>query len=139
VGTELDERAVACARANGVEVYRGDLFEPLPSDLRRRVDVIVAVVPYVPTGELHLLQRDTFRFESALAYDGGADGNRLLRAVVAGAPSFLRPGGRLILELGEGQAEAVAEELRRYGFSAIEPIRDVEGDVRGIEAQLRSL
>ena len=52
----------------------GDLFAPLPRALEGRVDVVVGVVPYVPTRELALLQRDTFTFESRRSYDGGRDG-----------------------------------------------------------------
>ena len=48
VATDLDPRAVACARANGVEAYRGDLFAAVPPVLRGTTDVVVAVVPYVP-------------------------------------------------------------------------------------------
>src|SRR5438552_1864356 len=55
VASDIDERAVACATSNSVEVYRGDLFAPLPGALEGRVDVVVGVVPYVPTPELPLL------------------------------------------------------------------------------------
>jgi release factor glutamine methyltransferase len=103
-------------------VYEGDLFAPLPPVA---ADVVVAVVPYVPTPELALLQRDTFTFETPLAYDGGADGLDLLRRVVAEAPRWLRPGGRLILELGGDQAD-------RLGLAG-SVITDDEGDVRGVE------
>ena len=81
VATDLDERSVVCARANGVEAYPGDLFAPVPGELRGRVDVVAGVVPYVPTPSLSLLQRDTFAFESALSYDGGEDGADVLRRV----------------------------------------------------------
>src|SRR6266550_9091901 len=90
VASDIDERAVACAAANGVEVYRGDLFEPLPGTLGGRVDVVVGVVPYVPTPALPLLQRDTFAFESPLAYDGGPEGTDILRRVMIDSRRFLR-------------------------------------------------
>ena len=127
-------RAVACARANGVEAYRGDLFEPLPAPCT--ADVVVGVVPYVPTPELPLLQRDPFAFESELSYDGGADGTAILRRVVQDAPRFLRAGGALLLELGAGQAAALA--LERHGYRDVAVLRDEEGDVRGVEATLAS-
>ena len=57
VASDVDARAVACARTNGVEAYAGDLFVPLPQTLEGRVDVVVAVVPYVPTHELPLLRQ----------------------------------------------------------------------------------
>jgi release factor glutamine methyltransferase len=134
VASDLDERAVACARANGVDVYRGDLFAPLPRALEGRVDVVVGVVPYVPTPALPLLQRDTFAFESPLSYDGGADGTTILRRVVADSPRFLRPGGALLLELGAGQADALRDDLARLRYHDVAVLRDEDGDVRGVEA-----
>jgi release factor glutamine methyltransferase len=136
VATDIDERAVACARANGVEAYQGDLFAPVPAELRGRVDVVAGVVPYVPTPSLSLLQRDTFAFESELSYDGGEDGMDVLRRVVADSPAFLRPGGTLLLELGGDQAELLGPELERVGFDEVQPLLDEEDDVRGIEATL---
>jgi release factor glutamine methyltransferase len=137
VASDLDERAVACARSNGVEAYQGDLFDPLPPELEDKVDVVVAVVPYVPTDELRLLQRDTFTFESDLAYDGGPDGADVLRRVIAGAPRYLRPGGTLLLELGGQQAELLREDFERLGYEEPELLLDEDGDVRGVEALRR--
>jgi release factor glutamine methyltransferase len=134
VATDVDERAVACAAANGVEVYRGDLLSPVPRSLAGDVDVIVGVVPYVPTPDLPLLQRDTFTFETPLSYDGGPDGTDLLRRVVAESRRFLRRGGALLLELGGRQAQALGEDLARLGFTDLDVLVDEEGDVRGIEA-----
>ena len=136
VASDVDERAVACATANGIEVYRGDLFAPLPHALEGQVDVVVGGVPYVPTPELGLLQRDTFAFETPLAYDGGSDGTEILRRVVAAAPRFLRDGGAFLLELGAGQPEALADDLARNGYVEVATVADEDGDVRGIEATL---
>jgi release factor glutamine methyltransferase len=136
VASDLDERAVACATASGVEVYAGDLFAPLPRALEGRVDVVVGVVPYVPTPDLPLLQRDTFAFESTLAYDGGLDGTTILRRVLTDALRFLRPGGALLLERGAEQAGALRDDLARLGYVDVSVRADEEGDVRGIEATL---
>ncbi len=136
VATDLDERAVACAQRNGVETYVGDLFEPVPARLKGRVDVVVAVVPYVPERELQYLQRDTLTFETPLAYLGGIEGTDLLRRVVAAASLWLRPGGALLLELGGRQDELLRDDLARYRYTAVTVLRDEEGDVRGVEARL---
>src|SRR6202165_1709493 len=93
VASDIDQRAVACAAANGVEVYHGALFAPLPRAREGRADVIVGFVPYVPTPALPMLQRDTFAFESTLSYDGGLDGTDTPRRGRRGGPRFLRPGG----------------------------------------------
>jgi release factor glutamine methyltransferase len=136
VASDLDERAVACARSNGVEAYVGDLFAPLPSVVQGRVDVVVGVVPYVPTPDLPLLQRDTLTFESTLSYDGGADGTDIPRRVLIDSPRFLKPGGAVLLELGADQPEALAGDLDRLGYADVTILHDEDGDVRGIEATL---
>ena len=124
--TDLDPACVACARSNGVDARVGDLFDGAEGPF----DVVTAVVPYVPTDDLPLLQRDTFTFETPLAYDGGADGLTIARRVVDGARRVLRPGGALLLELGGRQPET----LRLDGFTDVRTILDEEGDPRGIEA-----
>ena len=134
VATDLDELAVACATANGVAASRGDLFDPLPSSLEGCVDVVVSVVPYVPTPELAFLPHDTLAFESSLSYDGGPDGMALLRRAVTGARRFLRAGGALLLELGGEQADQLAPDLARLGYVDVELLFDQDGDARGIEA-----
>jgi release factor glutamine methyltransferase len=134
VASDVDERAVACAAGNGVEVYHGDLFAPLPPGLSGSVDVVVGVVPYVPTPELSLLQRDTFAFETPLSYDGGPDGAAILRRVAADGLHALRPGGALLLELGGRQADTLAADLARLGYVEVTVLADDDGDVRGIEA-----
>ncbi|MGZ4280322.1 MAG: putative protein N(5)-glutamine methyltransferase, partial [Solirubrobacteraceae bacterium] len=133
---DLDERAVACALATGVEAYRGDLFAALPQALEGGVDVVIGVVPYVPTSDLPLLQRDTLAFESPLSYDGGDDGTAILRRVLVDSPRFLRRGGALLLELGGEEADALREDLARLGYADVTVLVDEDGDVRGIEATL---
>lgn len=136
LASDLDERAVTCARGNGVDAYLGDLFDPLPAEVRGTVDVVVGVVPYVPTPALPLLQRDTLAFESARSYDGGPDGARLLRRAVAGAADVLRDGGALLLELGGEQADLLAGDLAAHRFGGVAVLVDEDGDVRGVEATL---
>lgn len=136
VASDVDERAVACAAANGVEVYCGDLFTSLPRTLEGRADVVVGVVPYVPTPALALLPRDTFAFESPLSYDGGREGTEILRRVLAECPRFLRRGGALLLELGGEQADALGDDLDRLGYVDVVVLFDQDGDVRGIEVTL---
>ena len=134
VATDIDQRCVDCARRNAVDAVRGDLLASLPRTLEGAVDVLTAVVPYVPTRELSFLQRDTFTFESTLAYDGGRDGARLLRRVVRESTRFVRPGGALLLELGGEQAALLATALARAGYDDVHELVDEDGDIRGIEA-----
>jgi len=134
--TELDENAARCARRNGVEVFEGFLDDPLPRAFEHCVDVLTAVVPYVPTGSLRLLPRDVQAFEPRLALDGGPDGTDLLVEVVRRSPGWLRPGGWLLLELGGDQAEPIGDLLHGSGFLGIDVMADEEGDPRAICARL---
>jgi release factor glutamine methyltransferase len=134
VGTECDPGAIACARSNGVEALRGDLFEPVPSEFEGTTDVVVAVVPYVPTPALRLLPHDARAFEAASHYHGGVDGTDMLRRVITEAPRFLRAGGALLLELGGDQSDLVAPLLVALGYKNIDAWADEDGDLRGVEA-----
>jgi release factor glutamine methyltransferase len=137
VASDLDERAVACAAANGVEAYCGDLFTVLPRTLEGHADVVVGVVPYVPTPALALLPHDTLVFESPLSYDGGRDGTDVLRRVLTESPRFLRRGGALLLELGGEQADALGDDLSRLGYVDAVVLVDLAGEVRSLEATFR--
>jgi release factor glutamine methyltransferase len=135
VATDVDPVAVACARRNGVRALVGDLDEPLSPSLRERVDVMTAVVPYVPTGELHLLPRDVVANESRRALDGGPRGTTVLVQAAEAAARLLRPGGSVLLEIGGDQAAEVATTLADFGLSGIRTHRDGDGQDRAIEAR----
>lgn len=135
LATEADPRAVACARSNGVEVLAGDLFKPLSAALAGAVDVITAVAPYVPTGSLPLLPRDTLAHEPIGALHGGRDGLATILRIVLAAPTWLRRGASLVLEHGPDQEAAVAELLAAAGFVDAERIVDPDGDCCGTSDQ----
>jgi release factor glutamine methyltransferase len=130
--TDIDPAAVACARANGVDALLGDLDGPLPPTLHGAVDVITAVVPYVPTDELEFLPRDVLAFEPRQALDGGRDGVEVLSVLAASSTRWLRSGGWLLLEIGGRQAVAVTAAMEEAGFGEITLLRDEEGDDRAI-------
>jgi release factor glutamine methyltransferase len=136
VATELDARAAQCARRNGVEVLEGFLDDPLPNEFKHRVDVLTAVVPYVPTESIHLLPRDVQVFEPLMALDGGPSGTKFLAELVRRSVIWLRPGGWLLLEMGVDQVETISEALTDVGFSSPDVIADEDGDPRGLCAQL---
>jgi release factor glutamine methyltransferase len=118
--TDVEPAAVRCARRNiaavGGRVYEGDLFEPLPAQLRGRVDVLVANAPYVPSGSIQLMPPEARLYEPMVALDGGADGLDVLRRVVGVAPRWLAPGGHLLVETSEHQASRTVEAFVRSGF-----------------------
>jgi release factor glutamine methyltransferase len=132
VGVDVDERAVLCARRNGVTVVVAELGDPLRCDA---FDVVTAVAPYVPTAALDFLPADVRRHEPKLALDGGRDGLDLVRPIVGTSARLLRPGGWLLLELGGEQDEALRPTLAAYGFRAWSSWSDEHGEIRGLIAK----
>ncbi len=117
---DVDPVAVRCARRNiagaGGHVYEGDLYEPLPAQLRGRVDVLVANAPYVPTDSIALMPAEARLHEPRVALDGGEDGLDVLRRVMNAAPGWLAPDGHLLMESSEQQAPRLAEIVRSGGL-----------------------
>jgi len=99
-------------------VHLGDLFASLPADLRGRVDVLLANVPYVPTDDLELMPSEARLHEPVGTLDGGPDGLAVLRRVAAEAPRWLAPGGHLLTEASSRQSDAAAEVLSSAGLAA---------------------
>ncbi|SFR74207.1 release factor glutamine methyltransferase [Agromyces sp. CF514] len=129
VAADVDPAAVRAARRNlesrGARVVEGDLFAPLPADLRGRVDVLAVNAPYVPTGEIAMMPPEARDHEALVALDGGGDGLDVHRRVAASARDWLAPGGRLLLETSRDQA-AATEALVVAGGLATEVRRDDE-------------
>jgi release factor glutamine methyltransferase len=125
--SDVEPAAVRCARRNvepvGGRVHAGDLYDPLPSSLRGRVDVLLANVPYVPTGAIGLMPPEARLHEPRVALDGGEDGLAVLRRVADGAPGWLAPGGHLLVETSDDQAAEAVAAFERAGLVA-----RVEGD-----------
>ncbi len=135
IGIDIDRRAVWCARSNGVAALIGDLAQPLR---RAGFDVVTAVAPYVPTGELRLLPADVQRFEPRRALDGGPDGLDVVRGIVVAASAVLRPGGWLLVELGGDQDRLLQPALLQSGFGPATAWFDDDGDLRGLAAPRRA-
>jgi len=137
LATELDPRALAWARINaerfGVELLAGDLDEPLPAELAGQVEVLCANVPYVPSGSIATLPRDVRDHEPLLALDGGPDGLDVLRRLAPRAGRWLAPGGRLLCEIGEDQAEAAVALFTAAGLVEVVVHPDLADRQRIIE------
>lgn len=125
---DISEDALAVARLNAERLHArirlvcSDFFAEIPEE---RFDLIISNPPYIAFGELAGLPADVRR-EPRLALDGGVDGLDAYRVLAREASSHLRPGGRLLVETGATQAEAVAGL-----FAAIGPVSVYE-DLQGI-------
>ncbi|MFD3540185.1 putative protein N(5)-glutamine methyltransferase [Streptomyces sp. NPDC058662] len=118
---DIDPAALAYARRNvapyGGRVWEGDLYGPLPASLRGRVDVLVVNAPYVPTEEIGLMPPEARDHEPRVSLDGGADGLDVHRRIAAGAPDWLAPGGRLLIETSARQSPVTASALISAGLT----------------------
>jgi len=120
VACDIDGVAADCARANlnryGAQVYQGDLFDPLPGRLDGRIDLLLANTPYVPSTAIAQLPPEARLHEPVTALDGGPDGLGIFRRVAAEAHHWLRPGGHLLIEIGEEQADTAVAVLTEHGL-----------------------
>ena len=117
--------ALSWARANvpSATVHHGDLFDALPGDLAGRVDVLVANAPYVPTEHIASMPPEARDHEPLEALDGGPDGVDVHRRLAGSAPSWLAPGGVLLVECGAGQVPLTSAAMTAAGLEV-----EVESD-----------
>lgn len=134
LATDLSAEALALARRNArelgaeVEFRQADL---LAGVVKASVDLVVSNPPYVSTADCGRLDRTVRDFEPRLALDGGADGLRVISRLVSEAAHVLTSGGRLMLEIGDDQADAVAEILcKTTGLQFLNLTSDCAGRAR---------
>jgi release factor glutamine methyltransferase len=125
-GTDISETAIRVARRNAQRLrlratFRvGDLFGPLPSELRARVDVITLHPPYVARREMRELPDEIRRWEPAHTLtDRSLDGLGLIGRTAAEAGGWLKPGGWLLIEVSPDRARAVGAVMRASGFREV--------------------
>ena len=99
--------------------------------------MIVAVVPYVPRRALPLLQRDTFRFETALAYDGGEEGLDILIRVLEESPRAAEARRRARARGRRLAGGRPRRDIARLPYDEVVEITDEDGDLRGLELTRR--
>ena len=129
---ELDEEAIKVCRQNirrndlsaRVSAVRIDAREK-PSRQLGEFDVIVSNPPYIPTADIDTLDISVRGHEPRLALDGGADGLDFYRAICGKWRDALRPYGKLLFEVGVGQADAVLRLMRSNGFGDVQIIKDL--------------
>jgi release factor glutamine methyltransferase len=144
VATDISREALCLARQNAKEngvleriaFIHGDLFSPFCPFGKEHFDLILSNPPYIVRSEIGNLAREVKDFEPIIALDGGEDGLDFHRKIISRCPKYLRRGGWLLLEVGQGQAGEVSEMLEKTGrFSPIERIQDLSGIERVVKAQ----
>ena len=140
VATDDSADALEVARSNAeaaelagrVDFRRGSLFEPVAGET---FDVVVSNPPYVARTEEDALEPEVAAWEPADALFAGPDGLEVLRRIAGDAPTFVKPGGLLALEVGAGQAATVSEGLRGTGaWSEVGTEKDLAGRERVVWA-----
>ena len=151
--SDISEKALAVAGKNAkthgaeIEFRQGDLFDAWGSccegtlsdaeneQSKRKFDIIVSNPPYIPTAEIAGLMPEVREYEPHLALDGTEDGLLFYRRIAAECREYLRPGGRVFLEIGCEQGEAVAALFRKAGFANVQVYQDYAGLDRMVEAK----
>ncbi len=136
LGVDLSKEACAVARENlsrcelapRGQVRQGSWEAGLPGPY----DLVVSNPPYIETAALAGLDPEVRLYDPMLALDGGPDGLMAYREICALLPALVAPGGFVIFEVGQGQAEAVAALMTRQGFENVRAKRDLAGVERAV-------
>ena len=145
VATDLSREAILLAKENArsagvqnqVEFVNGDLFEPFcVLEKKGLFDLILSNPPYLHRHEIQTLAKEVKDYEPMMALDGGEDGLEFYRRFISQVPFYLRPGGWLLLEVGQGQSPRVTEMMEETGhFFHPESVPDLSGIERVVKAQ----
>lgn len=131
--TDISEDALALARENAERLGLTNRIEFSTGDLLIYVthvyDLIVANLPYVAAGDRETLSREV-RHDPEVALFGGERGDEIVRKLIEAAPSKLKPGGLLALEVGLGQADELAALMAEKNYHDIKTERDYGGVIR---------
>jgi release factor glutamine methyltransferase len=122
--------------ADKVSLLHGDFFEAFNRSVERKhIDFIVSNPPYISESEWNELEPEVKEHEPRQALVGGEDGFYFYRKIIRDAADWLRPGGYLIIEIGETQASTIIKLMQNESnYCEIEPIKDLQGKERIISA-----
>lgn len=139
--TDISAQALEIAQRNAdrhapdrIRFAEGDLFAAVTAG--ERFDLILSNPPYIAEGEFPDLPVEVREHEPRLALDGGPDGLAVVRELVHQAPAWLNPSGRLMIEIGYRQEEAVRGLFEAAGFANVATLRDRGGHPRVIRGQI---
>lgn len=125
---EVTSKNIARLGLEGVNLFKGDLFEPIDGpDYYSYFDIIASNPPYINSDEIVRLQREVKDHEPMKALDGGKDGMDYYKRIVVESRKYLKDGALLILEIGYDQGERVKNLFEENGFDKIEVLKDIQG------------
>jgi release factor glutamine methyltransferase len=134
LGTDLSPSALALAAANAVRLGVGSRAAFLAADwldgIAGKFDLVLSNPPYLASGEIAGLAPEVAAYDPMLALDGGPDGLDAYRRIAAGASAVLAEGGRLLVEIGAGQAAQVSDIFRAAGLK-LDPSQAIGRDLAG--------
>jgi release factor glutamine methyltransferase len=139
IGSDVSRHALRIARENArcLGLNRAAFLAcNMAAALNGPFDIIVCNPPYIASGDIAKLAPEVRLFDPRLALDGGPDGLDFYRAIAETAPALLAPNGSLIVELGAGQAEAVAAIFAAAGLAPSPPQHDLNDVPRALVAGL---
>jgi release factor glutamine methyltransferase len=134
---DISQRALEIARTNAersgarVSFHKADMASGLES-LENSLHLLIANPPYIASGEIPSLVPEVRDWDPHAALDGGPDGLACYRRIFAETPSLLGDGADVILEVGDGQADAVVELGRGAGFTPLGSRPDLAGTPRTV-------
>jgi release factor glutamine methyltransferase len=138
---DISEQSLELAERNARRHKVLDRLRLIESDLFAGIggffDLIVSNPPYIPAGEADGLQPEVKNYDPPEALFAGKEGLDIIMKIVAGSPRFLKPGGFLIIEIGQGQAACVKELFSSHEWRAVEIIDDLQGIPRTVVARYR--
>jgi len=138
VGLDISDDALMLARENAERLKLADRVLFLRSNLLESIqpdfDLIVANLPYVSTDDRQNLSREVLH-DPEVALFAGSRGDELMRQLINDAPSWLRPGGMLAMEIGLGQSEALVAALAEKNYRDILTEKDYSGVIRFLFAR----
>lgn len=133
---DVSSAALAWARRNlaalglaGVRLLQSDLFEALPGRLHRACDLVVSNPPYLSQKEFEAAPVEVREHEPESALMGGRSGAELSEELISQAPTWLRSGGKLVIETGPGQAKRVQRAMEQH-FQGVTISSDLSGRPR---------
>lgn len=138
IGIDKSAEAISVARKNARALglaerssfIRGEWATSIAS---QSIDVILTNPPYIPSSDIADLAPEVAEFDPFMALDGGEDGLDAFRAIAQNIGRVIRPGGKLLVEIGAGQADAVTSLFECGQIERIEQIPDLSGQLRCLE------